>query len=94
MRGSISHRTPEALLVGAEEVMVIIDDSQPERDRYGRILGYITHHGTDLGAQMIHDGHATELTIRRLHDRADQYGAAEAHARNNRIGMWDICALW
>lgn len=61
------------------EITVIGDGSQAERDVYDRLLAYLElSDGTDIGLQLIADGHAHEYTYNGVpHERAVEYRAAE-----------------
>lgn len=83
------------LLAGATNVELVRDDSQPELDRYGRILAYVEiANGTDLGLAMITAGYARQLTISTPHDRADDYTAGETAAQAAHRGAWATCPHW
>ena len=60
-------------------ITLVGDDSQAGRDVYDRLLAYLeTSDGTDIGLQLITNGHAHEYTYQGLpHDRAGEYRAAE-----------------
>lgn len=67
------------LLAGIDEIYLVRDESQAERDAYDRVLAYVElGDGTDVGAELIADGHATEYTYDNApHDRAARYAAAQ-----------------
>lgn len=80
----------EALLPPGSPVTVVTDDGADTSDKYGRDLRHITTAGGDnLGHLLVSEGYAETLTF--PHSLADSYGAAEAHARDQRQGLWGVC---
>lgn len=76
------------LLDGAS-VNVTIDQSQGEKDKYGRTLAYVTlPDGTDFGKYMIENGYAYEYTYEKPYERQAAYKAAEADAKLHERGLW------
>ena len=69
----------EQLAPPGAAITVVGDDSQADRDVYGRLLAYLeTSDGTDVGLQLIADGHAYEYTYGGVpHERAVEYRVAE-----------------
>ena len=69
----------EELAPPGTAITLVGDDSQADRDVYDRLLAYLeTSDGTDIGLQLITDGHAHEYTYNGIpHERADEYRAAE-----------------
>jgi len=75
-------------------VTLYFDDSQGERDSYGRLLAYVElPDGTDLGKEMLGDGYAREYTYRPAYVRQTDYINAENDALENQRGLWspDSC---
>lgn len=78
-----------ALLRGAT-VALTPDPTQDDRDRYGRVLRYVTlPDGTDLGKRVIGDGFAREYTFDRAYARQDDYRAAQQDAAGAGRGLWN-----
>lgn len=76
----------ERHLAGAS-VRVVVDEVADRRDRYDRLLAYVTlANGTNLNYRLVESGHA------RVYDSAfsqsDRFYAAEAEAQAARRGLW------
>lgn len=83
----------KALLLG-KEVALEEDPSQGTRDKYQRLLGYVSlPDGTDVGLSLIKDGYAHEYTYDTPYERQAAYKAAESAARVGQKGLWapDTC---
>lgn len=63
------------------------------RDRYGRLLAYVTRDRDDLdvGAELLRRGYAMPLAIAPNVARARRYGRLAARARDARRGLWGHC---
>jgi micrococcal nuclease len=59
------------------------------RDNYQRVLGHVTAGGQDLGLWMVSRGYAWSYRYRR---DSGPYAAAEAQARQARLGLWSLAA--
>ena len=83
-------RTALAELAPPGTVLTLTPDpTQPERDRYGRLLGYLDPAGTDLGLQLLADGYVRTWGE---HPRSDPYEVAEANASHHGLGIWGQCS--
>jgi len=71
-------------------VQLTSDDSQDTRDKYGRLLAYVTlPDGRDFGQVMIADGYAYEYTFKgRTYKNQDLYKAAQTQAQEENVGLW------
>ncbi len=71
------------------------DNTQPDRDKYNRLLRYIWagDGSVDLGYTMIHGGYAHEYTYRVPHNKQELYRAAQHEAESATRGLWakDTC---
>lgn len=73
-----------------QEVGVEQDPSQDTHDRYGRSLGYIIlADGTNFNQLMVAEGYAWEYTYETPYRYQAEFQAAEDHARQNDLGLWD-----
>lgn len=63
-----------------------------DRDRYGRLLRYVSVDGTDIGALLIREGYARSYRSF-PHPRQTQYDALEWEAQAEKRGMWKACAF-
>ncbi|MCD8494708.1 MAG: thermonuclease family protein [Candidatus Pacebacteria bacterium] len=80
-----------------QDIIITTDPTQGDRDRYGRMLGYITlPDGRDFGHTMIHQGYAFEYTFRIPYQKQSLYKDAERDARMHKRGMWadDACPAY
>ena len=74
------------------DVFIRPDSTQDTRDKYGRLLVYISlPDGTDYGLHMIRAGFAREYTYRTAYKRQASYRAAQAAAQAERRGLWGKC---
>jgi micrococcal nuclease len=62
-----------------------------DRDRYGRLLGYLWVDGQNLSVRLAAEGYATQLTIPPNVKYAEEIAAAEAVAREQGLGLWADC---
>ena len=80
----------EELLDGVS-VRLELDDTQGERDKYGRILAYaFLPDGTDFGKEMIAGGFAREYTYDAPYRYQAEYRAAEREAKAATRGLWAL----
>lgn len=72
--------------IAGETVSVVVDPAADRRDRYGRLLAYVEHGGTDLNYWLVETGRA------RVYDstfsRSDAYYAAESAAQQAGDHAW------
>ena len=81
-------------LLEGESVWLEYDSSQGNRDRYERLLRYITlEDGRNFANAMIEDGYAFEYTFNLPYRYQDEFQASEAEAREQERGLWseDTC---
>ena len=77
-------------LVGGKTV--VITPGSEQRDRYGRLLAYVsTKEGVDVNRELIARGAAKTLEIAPNTQRAPEFRELEANARNEQAGMWGVC---
>ena len=72
-------------------VRVKTDPSQAKRDRYGRLLAYVTRGRTDLGRAMVSKGRAEVYVVGNRFGRYSNYKSAERIARSKNRGTWNSC---
>lgn len=72
-------------------VKVKTDPRQPKRDRYGRLLAYVSKSGTDLGKVMVSRGRAKVYVVGSRFSRYSSYAAAERRAKRLSRGSWGTC---
>lgn len=82
-----SNKAKEMLL--SQFVTLVADESQGNKDKYGRLLRYITlSNGSDFGLAMISGGYAHEYTYSTPYQKQAEYKQAEIDARNENLGLW------
>lgn len=85
-----SNKTKE--LVSNKNVIIEFDNSQGERDKYGRLLlyVYIPDTGEMLNENLIKEGYAFEYTYNKAYKYQKDFKSAEEFARENSKGLWNI----
>jgi len=68
----------------ASTVFLTTDTGQPDRDRYGRMLRYVDHAGTDAARELLAAGNSTGLRHRPALARETDYAAAAQDAPQRR----------
>lgn len=72
----------EELASSGSDVVIVLDPSQPQTDRYGRTLAYVDVDGTDVGAELLAAGlaevYVSAPEIARFADYQAIAGSAEA----------------
>ena len=62
------------------------------RDRYGRLLAYVTIEDIDVNARLVAEGYACVLHIPPNGTaRVDDFEALQTSAAATRSGLWDVC---
>ena len=82
-------------LVDGQAVLLEVDPTQGEFDRYDRRLGYVwTTDGRLVNYDLIRDGYAFEYTYNLPYRYQDAFKAAQRSARETSAGLWgpDTCA--
>lgn len=72
-------------------VKVTTDPRQPKRDKYGRLLAYISKGGADLNKVMVSRGRAKVYVVGSRFSRYSSYKRAERRARADSRGSWGTC---
>ena len=67
------------------------DPRQPKRDRYGRLLAYVSKGRVDLGRRMVWKGRAKVYVVGNRFSRYRSYKRAEKSARRDSRGTWGTC---
>lgn len=79
------------LVITGTRVELTIDPGQGERDRYGRLLGYVRTTdaaGVDVGLRLLEQGHARPWG---QHPRRQAYQDAADAAADQDLGLWGAC---
>jgi hypothetical protein len=92
-RSSLITRAARGLALG-KSVALIGDRTQAKRDRYKRLLAYVTlPGGSDLGRRLLATGYARVYVFGgRPFTRVGTYRSAEKNARAKRFGLWGNCS--
>lgn len=72
-------------------VKVKTDPRQPTRDRYGRLLAYVSRKGFDVGKAQVSRGRAKVYVVGSRFSRYRSYKAAEVRAKAKSRGTWGTC---
>jgi micrococcal nuclease len=76
-------------LMTGQRVQLIADDSQDDRDRYGRLLRYVVlSDGTSVNESLIRGGYAIEYTYDSPYRYQDRFRSLEAEAQASSSGLW------
>lgn len=76
-------------LVQSQDVRIVADPTQDDRDRYGRILRHVfTLDGTSVAEAIIADGLAREYTYDEVYASRDSYLRAQQSAQAENLGIW------
>lgn len=72
------------------KTVVLERNPAEDRDKYKRLLRYISLNGEDIGASMIRDGFA--FSYKKFpHPRLEAYNQLEKEAREDTKGLWKAC---
>lgn len=74
-------------LVSGKKVILLVDSSQGDKDKYGRLLRYIYLDNVDIGAAMIQEGYAYAY-LKYPTSKTEEYKVLEAQAREGKKGLW------
>lgn len=73
----------------AQQVKLEADETQNNRDRFGRLLRYvILEDGTNFNQLMIAEGYAREFTFMVPYKFQAEFEKAQAEAEKNKLGLW------
>lgn len=81
-------------LLSGKNVILEKDETQDERDKYGRLLLYVyLEDGTFFNKWMIENGYGHEYTYNIPYRYQAEFKNAEKYARENKLGLWadDAC---
>ena len=79
------------MLKTGDQVKLIRDRSQGNRDTYDRLLRYVVLKGKDLGRKQVGRGWAEYFVFDRPFDRVDSYRKKQRSARRHDRGVWGMC---
>lgn len=79
-------------LIKNKVVMLTRDESVDNRDKYGRLLRYVTHENQLLNVLMVKGGFAKEYYFMgREYKYRNKVVSAEGVAKKDNVGMWKLC---
>ena len=77
----------KALLSG-KDVELLRDDTQDNKDKYGRLLRYVVIGGVNINQVLIQEGYAYEYTYKIPYQQQRVFKAAQIYAREHKKGLW------
>lgn len=75
-------------LVSGKDVLLEADQSQDERDRYGRLLRYVWLNGMNINKAMVSEGFAYEYTYDLPYKYQSEFRSAQVEAQSTKKGLW------
>lgn len=75
----------------AEQIVLVSDPTQPDRDAYDRLLRYVRIDGKDLGQALLEAGVARVWVGDPPAQRVTTYRGAQARAERTGVGLWTEC---
>ncbi len=77
------------ILLTGKNIYLEPDESQLDKDRYGRLLRYIwLDDGTNINEKMIAEGYAYEYTYDVPYKYQKEFKTAQINAQQNKVGLW------
>lgn len=89
--GAAASRSINRMLDVGDQVNLIRDRSQDNRDAYDRLLRYVERNGKDIGRKQIRKGWATPYVYEVPFNRVGSYRRARDQARARDTGVWERC---
>ncbi len=75
-------------LIDKKRITFEFDDSQNQRDLYGRLLAYVYLEDKFINLAMIEDGYAKEYTYKTTYQYQSEFKQAEQSAQEQQFGLW------
>lgn len=73
-----------------KEVLVVTDDINTKRDKFGRLLGYVYLKKNLINAELIQHGFASAFTVFPF-TKKSEFVDLQEKAQKNHVGMWQAC---
>lgn len=89
--GKRASRSMKGMVDRGDPLKLIRDRSQDNRDRYGRLLRYVTLRGRDLGRRQIRKGWAKPYVYETPFARLRSYRRSKLKAKRHNRGVWRRC---
>lgn len=80
-------------LIYGQEVQLIVDATQADVDKYGRLLRHVHAGDVDAAEAAITAGAGYEYTYNTPYERQGRYRDAERAAAETGAGMWRLCEI-
>jgi micrococcal nuclease len=77
--------------IEGDRVLLLVDPSQGERDRWDRVLAYVVEGHVNVNLAAIQAGIAREYTYDEPYTYQQAFRTAEADARDAGAGLWGAC---
>ena len=78
-------------ILSNQEVHLVFDESQDQRDKYGRLLAYIYLSDNSLfNLHMISAGYAYEYTYKIPYLHQAEFKSAQVEAKSKQLGLWSL----
>ena len=91
MRRKDRHRHAHDQIPAKTRVFLTSDITQPNKDRYGRLLRYLERGSTDTSLWQIRKGNANVLVVGEKFTRLSEYRTAQRSAMLHHRGIWGNC---
>jgi endonuclease YncB( thermonuclease family) len=93
VRWAAGDEVPSEVLPKGTKVRLVSDTKHPLKDRYGRLLRYMTKisNGLDTGRVQVKRGWAKVFVVGRGFQRVKSYRTAQRQARAAAKGTWGLC---
>lgn len=89
--GPAASRAAKRMLPVGTRVRLVSDNTQDNKDRYGRILRYVLRGALDVGRNQLNRGHARVYVFDKPFKRVASYRAAQRKAKQADRGLWGAC---
>ncbi len=82
-------------LIDKKKIRLQFDETQNQRDIYGRLLAYVYLESLFVNQDMIAQGYAKQYTFKTRYAYQDAFQQAEQSAQENQLGLWNerICGI-
>lgn len=78
-------------LLEGQWITIESDGTQPDRDKYNRLLRYVYLAGVDFGDYIIDEGYGYEYTYGVPYLKQEEYKESQSAAKNANKGLWASC---
>ena len=90
--GAAASKRTKRILPRGTIVRLVSDPTQDLKDRYGRLLRYVSKRTLDVNRKLVHSGHARVYVYNNNpFKRTKSYRHAQAFAKKHDLGIWGNC---